>query len=249
MSDPRPPLEAHRPTVLASGGRSPAPPALPGRGRLRVMGRLLQDPTPVLDEIGASGLPVVAMGRGPLRTVVVADPDLVHDVFTMPPSRFRWSHPLNVLRFVVGPQSLLVSDGEDHRRRRSAVVPALARRKLDRWVPAMVAVADEAVHRLLAEASRRRPRGPGSPCPAHHDEHRPAGTLRHRHGRPGGRAGGAVRAAAGLPRVTGHPAAPASTAVHPAGERTAGSRRPRRRSSTPRSRGVGSARPPTTRIS
>jgi cytochrome P450 len=116
------------------------------------MGRLLQDPTPVLDEIGASGLAVVAMGRGPLRTVVVADPDLVHDVFTMPPSRFRWSHPLNVLRFVVGPQSLLVSDGEDHRRRRSAVVPALARRKLDRWVPAMVAVADDAVHRLLVDA-------------------------------------------------------------------------------------------------
>jgi len=70
----------------------------------------------------------------------------------MPVSKFRWSHPLNVLRFVVGDRSMLVSDGEDHRRRRGAVLPALARRQLDRWVPPIVGQVDAAIDGLDAEA-------------------------------------------------------------------------------------------------
>lgn len=131
-----------------------APPPPPGRSQIGVIRRILRDPTPVLDEIAASGLPVVGLGRGVLRMAIVAEPQLVHEVFSMPVSRFRWSHPLNVLRFVVGNRSMLVSDGDDHRRRRGAVLPALARRRLDRWVPTIVDQADAAIAGLLAEARR-----------------------------------------------------------------------------------------------
>lgn len=129
-----------------------APPPPPGRSQIAVIRRILRDPTPVLDEIGAAGLPVVGLGRGVLRMAIVAEPQLVHEVFSMPVARFRWSHPLNVLRFVVGDRSMLVSDGDDHRRRRGSVLPALARRRLDRWVPAIVDQADVAITGLLTEA-------------------------------------------------------------------------------------------------
>lgn len=133
---------------------STAPPPPPGRPTSMIR-RIMSDPTPVLDEIAAAGLPVVGMGRGLLRMAIVADPQLVRKVFSMPVSRFRWSHPLNILRFVVGDQSMLVSDGDDHRRRRGAVLPALARRQLDRWVPAIVDQADIAIDGLAEEAGRQ----------------------------------------------------------------------------------------------
>ena len=101
---------------------APLPP-LAGRSQIGVIRRILRDPTPVLDEIAASGLAVVGLGWGVLRMAVVAEPQLVHEVFSMPASRFRWSHPLNVLRFVVGDESMLVSDGDDHRRRRGRCSP------------------------------------------------------------------------------------------------------------------------------
>ena len=48
-------------------------------------------PTPVLDEIAAaSGLAVVGLGWGVLRMAVVAEPQLVHEVFWMP-RRGWWS--------------------------------------------------------------------------------------------------------------------------------------------------------------
>src|SRR5688500_4726551 len=49
---------------------------------------------------------------------------------------------------------MLVSDGDDHRRRRGSVLPALARRRLERLVPTIVEQADTAITGLLAEARR-----------------------------------------------------------------------------------------------
>ena len=57
------------------------------------------------------------------RVAIVGDPVAVGELFAMPVDRFRWGDKFNVLGFVVGKSSLIVSDGADHRRRRKAVTP------------------------------------------------------------------------------------------------------------------------------
>ena len=47
---------------------------------------------------------------------------------------------------------MIVSDGATHRRRRGAVQPALARRRLDGWIPMIVAEADRTVDERLTPA-------------------------------------------------------------------------------------------------
>ncbi|NNE72249.1 MAG: hypothetical protein HKN26_01140 [Acidimicrobiales bacterium] len=39
---------------------------------------------------------------------------------------FRWRHEFNVLGFIVGNGSMIVSDGADHKRRRSSVQAAFS---------------------------------------------------------------------------------------------------------------------------
>lgn len=122
------------------------------RANGRIVRRLLDDPLPVLDECRAAYGPTFALRLGPARLVVVGDPDDLSAVFAQPDASYRWGHLANVLGFVVGPTSMIVSDGEDHRRRRAAVQPALARRRLDRWIPMIVGEADRAIDHELAPA-------------------------------------------------------------------------------------------------
>jgi cytochrome P450 len=81
---------------------------------------------------------------------IVGDPPAVRELFAMPNSSFRWNHKFNVLGFVVGKQSMIVSDGDDHRRRRSSVQTAFPRRRLNGWIPMIVEQTDAAIDRLLA---------------------------------------------------------------------------------------------------
>lgn len=90
-----------------------------------------------------------------MRLVVVGDPTHLTDVFAQPSSAYRWGFPLNVLGFIVGPTSLIVSDGDLHQRRRAAVQPAFARRRLDGWIPMIVAEADRMVDEELGPALDR----------------------------------------------------------------------------------------------
>jgi cytochrome P450 len=100
------------------------------------------------DEYG----PVCALGAGPARIAIVGDPSMVRDLLAMPNDRFRWGHKFNVLGFVVGPTSLIVSDGEAHRTRRAAVQPAFSRRRLNGWVPMILQRTDEAIDHIAATA-------------------------------------------------------------------------------------------------
>jgi cytochrome P450 len=84
--------------------------------------------------------------------VVVSDPAHLRDLFATSTASFRWGHRFNVLGFIVGSTSMIVSDGDDHRRRRGKVQPAFARRRLDGWIPMIVAEADEAIDEALARA-------------------------------------------------------------------------------------------------
>jgi cytochrome P450 len=123
----------------------------PGPRGLRASGRaalaLLTEPTRPLDELAARYGRTFEVALGPLRLVIVGDPEHVREVLATDLDAFRWARVMCNLGFVVGASSMLVSDGEAHRRRRSLVQPGFARRRLDSWVPVVVAETD----RLLAE--------------------------------------------------------------------------------------------------
>ena len=124
---------------------------LPGPGGLAQVGylrRMLADPVLVLEELSGTHGPMIGFGAGPMRVAIVGDAEAVGQLFAMPTDRFRWGHKFNVLGFVVGKSSLIVSDGADHRRRRKAVTPGFARRRLNGWIPMIVAETDGAIDRL-----------------------------------------------------------------------------------------------------
>src|SRR6201996_8178503 len=60
---------------------------------------------------------------------------------------FSWQEAFQVLVPVDGPTALVVSDGADHRRRRSVVAPALHRRQVGEYVPIIAANADAVIDR------------------------------------------------------------------------------------------------------
>ena len=124
----------------------PRPPAL---RNLRLLNRLLQDPQPVLDEIKAVYGGVCGLGWGPMGLAVVGDPGAIRELLAKPTSDFRWGHKFNVLGFVVGSTSMIVSDGDDHKRRRAPIQGAFARRHLNGWIPMIVQQADAAVDELV----------------------------------------------------------------------------------------------------
>jgi cytochrome P450 len=96
----------------------------------------------VLDELRADYGPVVELGGGPVRLAIVGGPDHVRELFAAPTDAFRWKHKFNVLGFVVGDSSVIVSDGQDHPRRRSSVQSAFSRRRLNGWIPMIVEQTD-----------------------------------------------------------------------------------------------------------
>lgn len=137
-----------------SGHQATTP--IPGPAGLRENARLLRaltaDPAPVLDECSARFGRTFSLGLGPVRMVIVGEPADLSDLFAEPNEAYRWGHIANVLGFIVGPTSIIVSDGEDHRRRRAAVQPALARRRLDGWIPMIVAETDRMIAQRLRPA-------------------------------------------------------------------------------------------------
>jgi cytochrome P450 len=135
-----------------SGGAVGLPGPVGVRANLGILRRMLADPVPVLEECAAAYGPTFALGVGPMRFVVVGDPAHLTEVFAQPNTSYRWGHYLNVLAFIVGPTSLIVSDGDAHQRRRSAVQPAFARRRIDGWVPMIVAAADRMIDERLRPA-------------------------------------------------------------------------------------------------
>jgi len=103
----------------------------------------------VLDELRATYGPMVGLGAGPMRLAVVGDPDALRELFGMSTDSFRWGHRFNPLELVVGPRSLIVSDGAEWERRRAAMRVGFGRRRLNGWIDAIVACTDDHVDRLV----------------------------------------------------------------------------------------------------
>ena len=131
----------------------PHPSLLRQPGYLR---RIFKDPQPVLDQLCDEHGPIVGLGGGPVRMAIVGDPTALRELYGMPTDTFRWGHKFNVLGFVVGPSSMIVSDGADHKRRRSSVQAAFSRRRLNGWIP-MIVDRTDAVARPRRGRGRRGP--------------------------------------------------------------------------------------------
>ena len=138
-----------RRSTRSDDGSPVAQPSL--RRQPALIRQMLVQPQPVLDELAAELGPVFGLGAGPLRMVVLGDPSVVHQLLAMPTSAFRWGHPFNVIGFVTGPTSVIVSDGADWKRRRSPVQAAFSRRRLNRWIPTIVEQTDDAIDALVAD--------------------------------------------------------------------------------------------------
>ncbi len=136
-------------TKAVSEGVLPGP---RGRANIRYLRQLFSDPAPALDALRAEFGPICGLGYPGVRMVIVGDPELIHEMFSMRADAFRWSHKFNVIgvRFVVGKESMIVSDGADHSRRRGAVQRAFTRRRLNGWIPMILQRTDTAIDQLLA---------------------------------------------------------------------------------------------------
>jgi len=132
-------------TANETPARLPHPPLRQQPGYLR---RILRDPQPVLDELTERFGPIYGLGAGPLRMAVVGDPDALRELFGTSTASFRWGNKFNVLGFVVGDGSMIVSDGDDHKRRRASVQAGFSRRRLNHWIPTIVERTDAAIDRL-----------------------------------------------------------------------------------------------------
>jgi hypothetical protein len=121
---------------------------------IRALRGLTSDPCPTLDELVARHGPTFVVGGGPLTMAVVGDPDHLKALLATTTDAFRWGHPFNVLGFIVGSGSMIVSDGDDHRRRRGATQPGFARRRLDAWIPLVVAETDRLIDDTLLAANQ-----------------------------------------------------------------------------------------------
>ncbi len=129
-----------------------------GRANLRGFIHLFTHLAPALDELHASYGPICQLGLPGVRVVVIGDPAVAHEIFSMKADTFRWSHKFNVIgvRFVVGKRSMIVSDGADHRRRRGAVQRAFTRPRLNNWMPMIVDRSDAAIDRVVAQVGDQR---------------------------------------------------------------------------------------------
>lgn len=85
--------------------------------------------------------PVINAGVGGRGFVYLLGPEANKFVFANADS-FSWRETFQDLVPIDGPTALIVSDGEDHRRRRSVVAPGLRHRQIQDYVQTMVATVD-----------------------------------------------------------------------------------------------------------
>jgi cytochrome P450 len=135
--------------MLAAVGTDDRPGPRGVSATLGALRGLTSDPCPTLDELVARHGPTFVVRGGPLTMVIVGDPDHLAPLFATTVDAFTWGHRFNVLRFIVGSGSMIVSDGDDHRRRRGATQAGFARRRLDGWIPLIVAQTDQLIDETL----------------------------------------------------------------------------------------------------
>lgn len=129
--------------------------ALPGPAgwdNVRRIREIFSDPASALDHLSRQFGSVAGLGLPGVRMAVIGDPAVIREMFSHPADTFRWGHRFNLvgLQFVVGKESMIVSDGATHDHRRGSVQTAFTRRRLDQWIPMIVERADTAIDALVS---------------------------------------------------------------------------------------------------
>lgn len=139
-----------------------APVRLSTRDHLRLVPRAARgDLVGVLQELHRRHGPVVDVGYGGSRMVVVFGPEANEHVLATHADAFEWGEAMQALVAVDGPTALVVSDGADHKRRRRLVQPAFSIKRIDAHLGLVVTEVDRALAawtpgaRLDAAASLR----------------------------------------------------------------------------------------------
>lgn len=113
-------------------------------GRARAAVLLARSPLAGMEEVYRRFGPVFPLRLGPLRYVYLLGPEANRFVFAHS-DLFRWREAFEALVPVDGETALIVSDGEDHRRRRRLVAPAFGPRAVGGYARTMARNADAAI--------------------------------------------------------------------------------------------------------
>jgi cytochrome P450 len=103
----------------------------------------------VLDLYARYG-PVVEFGVGPLRYVYLFGREANEHILATDPDGFLWRDGFRVLVPVVGDTALVVTDGDEHARRRRLVQPAFGRRHIEGQVALMQHEIDRVIDGWMA---------------------------------------------------------------------------------------------------
>ena len=124
----------------------PAPPRLRMRQALqfaRIGRKSLYDGFDHLATIGS----VLDVGWGPLRYVYLFGADANEYLLSTNAKNFTWREAFSILIPINGDTALVVSDGEDHKRRRKVVQPAFHLKRISGYLDVMVAETNAVIDR------------------------------------------------------------------------------------------------------
>lgn len=123
-----------------------SPARLSVRDHLALVPRLASgDLVGVLQELHRRHGPVVDAGYGSGRMVLVFGAEANEHVLSTAAHTFEWGEAMQALVAVDGPTALVVSDGDDHRRRRRLVQPAFSIKRVDAHLGLVTAEVDRAL--------------------------------------------------------------------------------------------------------
>lgn len=115
--------------------------------------RMLRSPYDGLIDTYRRYGPVSAVGYGPLRYVYMLGREANEFLLSTHHHLFEWREALKALIPIDGDTALVVSDGDDHARRRKLVQPAFGRRQIDSYLPVIIEEAKRTVERLQQQDS------------------------------------------------------------------------------------------------
>ena len=134
-------------------------PTRPGPfAQLRVSLGFLRDFGPALVDMRRRHGDVVDIGYGPLRFVYLFGAEANEHILSANVANFEWAPAFALLEVVNGSSALVLSDGEDHKRRRRLVQPAFSLKRIDAHLGLIVEEIDLALDRwTLGRGLRAHP--------------------------------------------------------------------------------------------